>query len=132
MNFKTTFLLMILLVFSACNIQKKSKVNPRENLNTAIVYAIQLFKNKDYKSFLENYVLPEDLEVILQKMTMEDFVKKFAEKKAEKVLNALKSAKEISPEYDESGTIAIFSKDKVGMHKDMVFKKVEKYWYLAN
>jgi len=77
--------------------------------------------------------MPEDLEKILKRESMDELVESFSDGKAEKVLNALKLASELEPKYDESGNKAIFSKGDVGgMSKDMVFRKVDKYWYIAN
>ena len=133
MILKVGLLLVVLVGFSACKTKKLTIVDPRENLTSAINDAIHLLENKEYQSFIEKYAMPEDLEKILNKESMDDLVKGFADGKAEKVLNALKLARELNPEYDESGNKATFLKDDVGgMSKDMVFKKVDKFWCIAN
>ncbi|RLD80914.1 MAG: hypothetical protein DRJ10_06820 [Bacteroidetes bacterium] len=133
MKFKIIVLFSLFVSFSACKTQKQTIVNPRENLVSAISDAIQLLENKNYQSFIEKYAMPEDLEKILKRESMDELVESFSDGKAEKVLNALKLASELEPKYDESGNKAIFSKGDVGgMSKDMVFRKVDKYWYIAN
>ncbi len=133
MKFKIIVLFSLFVSFSACKTQKQTIVNPRENLVSAISDAIQLLENKNYQSFIEKYAMPEDLEKILKRESMDELVESFSDGKAEKVLKALKLASELEPKYDESGNKATFSKNDVGgMSKDMVFKKVEKFWYIAN
>ena len=133
MNLKIIILLALLLSFSACKTKKQTIVNPRENVISAITDAIFLLENKEYQAFIEKYAAPEDLEKILNKKSIDELVKDFAEGKAEKVLNVLKLASKLEPKYDKSGNKATFSKNEVGgMSKDMVFKKVEKFWYIAN
>ena len=133
MNLKVILLLAMLVGFSACNTQKQTLVDPRENLISAINDAINLLENKDYKPFFEKYILPETLEMILSMKTIDEVVESFSEKKATRLLEALKLAKQNTPNYDESGNQATFSKEDIeGMSKSLVFKKVEKYWYIAN
>ena len=133
MKFKIMVLLSLFVSFSACKTQKQTIVDPRENLVSAITDAIYLLENKEYQSFIEKYALPEDLEKILTKKPISELVEDFSGEKAEKVLEALKLASELEPKFDESGTKATFSKNDVGgMSKDIVFKKVDKYWYIAN
>jgi len=133
MNFKIIVLFTLFLSFSACKTKKQTIVDPRENLISAITDAIFLLENKKYQSFIEKYALPEDLEKILKKESMDELVENFSKGKAQKVLNALKLAKELTPKFEENGSKAIFLKNDVGgMSKDMVFKKVDKLWYIAN
>ena len=133
MKFKIIVLFSLFVSFSACKTQKQTIVAPRENLVSAISDAIQLLENKNYQSFIEKYAMPEDLEKILKRESMDELVESFSDGKAEKVLNALKLASELEPKYDESANKATFSKNDVGgMSKDMVFRKVDKYWYIAN
>ena len=133
MKFKILILLSLFVSFSACKTKKLTIVDPRENLTSAINDAVHLLKNRAYQSFIEKYVLPDDLEKILTKKTISELVEDFSGEKAEKVLGALKLANELEPKFDESGNKAVFSKNDVGgMSKDMVFKKVGKYWYIAN
>ena len=133
MNLKVILLLVVLVVFSACKTKKLTIVDSRENLSSAINDAIHLLENKEYQAFIEKYAMPEDLEKILKRESMGDLVENFSDGKAEKVLNALKFARELEPKYDDSGNKATFLKGEVGgMSKNMVFKKVDKYWYIAN
>ncbi len=133
MKFKIIVLFSLFVSISACKTQKQTIVDPRENLVSAINDAIHLLENKEYQSFIEKYALPEDLEKILKKESMDELVEGFSKGKAEKVLEALKFASELDPKYDETKTKATFSKAEVGgLSKDIVFKKVDKYWYIAN
>ncbi|RLD81345.1 MAG: hypothetical protein DRJ07_09370 [Bacteroidetes bacterium] len=133
MNLKVILLIMVLVGFSACKTQKQTIVDPRENLKSAVTDAISLLEKEEYKPFFEKYILPKNLEMVLTMKTMDEIIESFSKKKATRLLDALKLAKEATPKYDESGNQATFAKEDIeGLSKTIIFEKVDKYWYIAN
>ena len=112
---------------------QEAKPDPREELKTAIPAAIELLENKEYESFIKRFVPPIDLERILKKVTIEDFAKKFGERKSDLLLKVLNIIKDAKPKLDPDGEKATFAlKEPIGGKQSMTFLKVGKYWYLGN
>ncbi len=64
---------------------------------------------------------------------MEEFAKRFGERKAGRLLEVLKEIKSGTPELDAAGTTATFQlKEAVGGKGTIKFVKVKKYWYIKN
>jgi len=110
-----------------------SKLDPRENLETAIPVAIKLLEKKDCKLFLEQFVPPKLLENILKKVTIDEFAKKFSEEKSERLIAVLKEVEAAKPKLEQDGKLATFQLEKeLAGKKSISFKKINKYWYIAN
>lgn len=132
---KISRLLLLLLSVLCLNrgmVQADDKDALREKLDTAIVEGIRLLEAKEYATFLRHFVPPDMLKQ-LGDDKFDEFAKKFSEKKAGQLLAALKSVKNEKPKLDDDGTTATFDvKIEDAPRKTVVFKKIDKYWYISN
>jgi hypothetical protein len=109
------------------------KPESREALETAIPEGIRLLEAKEYKVFVEIFVPPADLKKIIEGSSLEEFAKKFGERKAPRLLEILKEIKGTKPSLDDNGTEATFSlKEEKDGKKSITFVKIDKYWYIKN
>ena len=132
-----TLAIVALLLFSSLSLNvvkaEDPKPDAREKLDTAIPEAIKLLKAKDNKKLLERYVAPDDLKKMTDKVSIEEFAKKFGEEKAPRLLSALEEIKDSKPTFDKTETKATYALSKeMGGKKSITFKKVEKLWYISN
>lgn len=109
------------------------KPESREALETAIPEGIRLLEAKEYKVFVEIFVPPADLKKIIEGTSLEEFAKKFGERKAPRLLEVFEEIKGTNPSLDDSGTKATFAlKEEKDGKKSITFVKVDKYWYIKN
>jgi hypothetical protein len=107
--------------------------NPQAKIETSIIDCISLLENKEYQTVITRYADPEDLKAMLKDKSMDELVAKFAEKKAERMLKALKTAKEKEIEYEENGTIGVIKLGEVESGPDhFTFKNLDGLWYIAD
>ncbi len=130
-------LFIIALLFfigtTACKTTQKVKQNPRSTIETALPDMIKMMETENYTTFFNTYVYPDDLEQMTQKKSLEELIKYFVENgKAENLLNALKAAQKLSPFYNETKDEAIYKKEPTGLKKDLILKKLNGFWYIAN
>ncbi|MCF6242477.1 MAG: hypothetical protein L3J74_14150 [Bacteroidales bacterium] len=118
---------------SSCKTVKKVKQDPRTNLETAIPDMIKMMETENYTALFNTYVYPEDLERMTQKKSLEELITNFVENgKAENLLKALKTAQKYSPVYNNTKTEAIYKKEITGLKKDLILRKLNGFWYIAN
>jgi len=132
--FKKLLISILLLIFIiGCKAQMGTTANPQATIKTAIDDCIQLLESKDYKTMLSKYVSKDDLEKILKDQTMDEFVSSFSERKADKMLNALKIAKEKKIEYKDHDSVGVIKLDKVESGpNEFVFIKIGDLWYISD
>jgi len=113
---------------------EEAKPEARERVETAITEGIRLLEAKQYEAFVKAFVPPDDLKKVTEKKPLNEFVDKFAEKKAPHLLDILKSIKDTTPTLSADGTSATFAlkKDLATVKEDITFKKIDKYWYIQN
>ena len=105
----------------------------QENLDTAIAEGIKMLESQEYSKFLKTFVDPEQFKKFSELGDIEEFAKKFGEKKGKQLLEVLKSIKGKTPKMEEDGKKATFDIKIEGVSKDsIIFAKVEKYWYIKN
>jgi hypothetical protein len=110
-----------------------SKVDPREKLDTAVPEAIRLLEAKDYPTFLKNFLPPDDLKKITEKVPLDEFSKQFGENKAPRLLLVLRSIRDAKPTLDPSGNKATYElKEPIDRKKTIGWVKVDKHWYIQN
>ncbi|RCS44597.1 hypothetical protein DTL42_16865 [Bremerella cremea] len=123
----------LLLAFAAVAWGEDAAADPRETLATAIPEGIRLLEAEQYEEFLTKFVSPADLKMITARKSMDEFVNSFNERKAARVLKALKAIEGTKPKLDAAGTKANFVfKQEIDGKKSLTFVKVDKYWYLSN
>jgi ERCC4-type nuclease len=130
-----TCLLGILAMISVAMAQTETKVDPREELETAIPEAIRLLESKDYANFLKKFLSPAEFKEITEKAQFNEleFAKQFGEKRAPGLLMVLKSIKGQTPTFDQSKKIATYEfKTENGGVKKISIAKIDKYWYILN
>jgi len=128
-------LLISSLVFSFVTPLVAQDVKPesREILETSIPEGIRLLEAKEHKAFVEIFVPPADLKKITEGTSLEEFAKKFGERKAPRLLEILKEIKGTKPSLDDNGTKATFAlKEEKNGKKSITFVKIDKYWYIKN
>jgi hypothetical protein len=121
------------LLLTSSLLAQGGTTNPQSKIETLITDCISLLENKEYKTLITKYADPEDLKDILKDKSLDELVKKFAENKAERMLKALKIAKEKEIEYQENSTIGIIKLGEVESGPDhFTFKKIDGLWYIAD
>ena len=106
----------------------------RQSLEKAVPYAISLLEAKNYKTFLETFMPPEELKEATSEMTIDEMARGFARRsKGADMLKALKMIKGMKPTLEEKGTVAIFQLpgDGVKGNKEFKFVRVGKNWYIS-
>ena len=109
-----------------------AKVDPRENLDTAIAEAVRLLEAKEHAAFLKTFIEPSML--ASRRDTFEEFAASFAGERADRLLAMLKHARTMKPAMNAEGTIATYQPDPnagVGT-RSLRWEKTGKYWYIAN
>lgn len=105
----------------------------QENLDTAIAEGIKMLEGQEYARFLKHYVEPDQFKKFSEQGDIDEFAKKFSEKKAKIILDVLKSIKGKTPKMEEDGKKASFEIKLEGFPKDsIVFARIDKYWYIKN
>jgi hypothetical protein len=125
--------LALLLVTGETISGQDVKPDLREKLETAIPEGIRMLEAKEHVAFIKAFVPPEMLKKILGNGSIEEFAAKFAENKAETLLQVLTDIKGTQPELDKTGTKATFKFSKeISGKKEIKFSKVEKFWCIDN
>jgi hypothetical protein len=124
--------LLCLNVFAAPS-QTAAKPSPRENAETAVVEAIRLLEAKDIKTFLTQFMPPDDMKAQAGTPDAFDAFAQRFETRSDRLLGALKDARTQKPTYDEAKTTATFPlKEPVGSRTTLTLVKIDKYWYISN
>ena len=104
----------------------------RETLEKAIPYAIKLLEAKDYKAFMENFATPEDLKEITDGEPLEKAAAEWGKETGAHLLAALKKIKDLKPKLADNGNVATYPlPEPIDGETEVVFKKVGKFWFLA-
>ena len=113
---------------------QESKADPREELKTAIPHAIKLLEQKEYKTFMEQFVPPKIIETMKGSGMFEQIAQRFGQgEKSKQLLSVLKEVKDIQPEYNADKTEATYKlKEARGNKEKIVFKTEGKLWYINN
>ena len=123
----------MVFVFATPVIAQEAKPDPRETLETAVPEGIRLLRAKEYKTFVESFVAPDDLKKITEKTPLEELLKEFIEQKAPKLLESLEEIKGTKPSLDSAGTKATFAfKKEIDGKNGIIFVKVGEFWYIMN
>jgi|GEM_PF-1788454 hypothetical protein len=135
------FLIVFSITLLANNLllaQEEKKAHPQESVDTAISHAIELLEAKKYKELLTAYIPPADVAKMKEAGQYELIMQKFGEGgKPAKLLEALKAAQKVEPEYNEDKTAVVFkfTKEVDGEQveqKPIKFNKTGKLWYIGN
>jgi hypothetical protein len=135
---KTRFVatwLAVTLIAGIAQAADDTKSDPREKIETAVPEAIRLLEKKEHQTFLKQFIPPQTLEKLAKNpdFTLEKFAERFADKKADRLLEVLKQIEKVDPILEDDGKTAAFALAKpVGSKKSIKFKKIGKYWYIGN
>jgi len=122
-----------LLVSTGCKTKKLTLVNPQENIESAIVDCINLLEKKQHEELLSKYIYPDVKEEILKNQTMEELVDGFKGKKADRLLNAFKIARNKEIKYIKEGSVGIIELgEQVSGPDEIEFMKKGSLWYIAD
>ena len=127
---------VLLVLGLGVTIQTKEQPDAREELATAIPAAIRLLNEEKYEDFVRSYMDPKEIDRFDEEQ-LKTFVEGFAVRKAPRILKILKAIEGKKPELDEKGGTATFEHGlKIGPEdapsSTIIFKKVEKFWYIEN
>ena len=89
--------------------QAAAKPGPRENVETAVVEAIRLLEAKDYKTFLPQFVPPDDYKVMVPTPEALDTTAERFGPRSERLLIALREASTLKPTFDAAKTSATYT-----------------------
>jgi hypothetical protein len=119
---------------SFCSANDDANTRLREDVSTAVGEAIRLLEMKDYETFLKDFVSPDDLKKIAEeKVDLSKLATRFKGEKADRLLRALKTIKNLTPTFEKNGELAVFPVKLAGSNKNSItFVKVGKYWYIKN
>jgi hypothetical protein len=115
--------------------QPTAKPDPRENADTAVVFAIRLLEAGDHKMFLSQFMPPDELK---SRAGTPEALSAFADAfgtsgRSARLLAALKNARTKTPAYDQAKTTATFQLDpQADAPNALVMVKIGTYWYLSN
>ncbi len=130
---RVTVAALACVVAFAALVRGQTKADPREKLDTAIPEAIRLLEAKKYETFLQKYVVPDQLKEIIKAVSLEEFAQSFGRNKAPALLRVLKAVKGKKPSLDKEGKKATFKHGVKGVPYDSItFVKVDKFWYMRH
>jgi hypothetical protein len=112
--------------------QTAPKPGPREKVDTAIGEAIQLLESKDYRTFLLQFVPPDQVKARGGSSEALDAWVEYFSSQADGVLAAFKYARTQTPTYDEARTTATYPLKGDTGPKSLRMVKIGRYWYLGN
>jgi hypothetical protein len=119
--------------FAAAVTAADPRPDPREKLETAIPEAIRLLEAREYRTFIEQFAVPDELKQVLGQGTIEELTRSFAKENAQLALRVMKQIVGARPTLEADGTRATFElKEAVEGKKSITFVKIGKYWYLRN
>jgi len=112
--------------------QTASKPDPREKVETAIGAAVHLLESKDYRTFLLQFVPPDQVKARGGSPKDLDAWVEYFSGQANSVLAALKDAMTQTPTYDDARTTATFPLKGESGPPSLKMVKIGKYWYVGN
>jgi hypothetical protein len=105
----------------------------RQDLTRLVPELVRLLEAKDYVAVLETAVPPDALKKATENRPLKEFAAEFGEKKAANLLTALKAIKDVKPQMDADGNTATFAvPDSPKSRPQIIFKRIEKNWYIKN
>jgi hypothetical protein len=118
---------------SLCLAEEDANAKVREQLPTAIGEAIRLLEAKDYEGFLKEFMRPDDLKKMTERVGLAKFATQIKGEKADILLRVFKSIKDLQPTFESDGKVASFPVTVAGAPRNVIkFTKIGKYWYLEN
>jgi hypothetical protein len=106
----------------------------RQSLEKAIPYAIGLLEAKDYKTFLQAFMQPEDLKEATASTSLDKIAEGFGKRRAPDMLAAFKLTKGLKPALEADGALATYTLPGRGVngHKEIKFIRIGKNWYIMD
>jgi hypothetical protein len=124
---------LVVILMPASQLPAGSKPDPREKVDTAVPEGIRLLDAKEYSSFLQKFVPPDDLKKLTMKAPLDEFAKEFGQTHAPRLLKVLQAIRGTNPTLVADGMLATFPlKEPIEGKKSITFIKVGKFWYIQN
>lgn len=121
------------MVLSALTCAELTDEEKRQDVDTLVLYGIELLEAGSYREFVLDIAHPDDLKKIRETRSLDDLVAKFAEGNSKTTLAAFKKIKTQKPTINADKTKATFRiSGKDFPQPEIVFEKGDKYWYLRN
>jgi hypothetical protein len=104
-----------------------------EQLTKALNEGIAMLDSKQYETFIERFVMPEDKVKKLKSKTMDQLVLGFAREKADSLERIFQSLKTKTPEISDDGKKATYTIEMEPRKKQKIeFRRIGNEWYLKN
>ena len=123
---------VLCVAMSVASPQTASKPDPREAVETAIGAAIHLLESKDYRTFLLQFIPPEQVKARGGSPEALDAWVEYFSAQAHSVLAALKYARTQTPTYDATKTTATFPLKEEAGPESLKMVKIGRFWYIGN
>jgi hypothetical protein len=105
-------------------------VDPRTKPETLVTEGIRLLEAKDYVTFFQIFVPPDDLARVTADTSVQDFASRFGPSRGSVMLPLLKAVSGTGPTLDAEGKTAVFRLKEPLMGKDsLTFVKIGDFWY---
>lgn len=112
-----------------------AEADPSQGLDSVIALGIRQLEAKEYMTFLQTVVPPDELKKISEKEGgLAALAKSFGEGKAVSLLAVLKAIQARKPTFENDGKTATFTiPDATGSTKGVIkFTRIENNWYIIN
>ncbi len=123
---------VLCLSMSVASPQTASMPDPREKVETAIGAAMRLLESKDYRTFLLQFVPPDQVKARGGSPEAMDVWVEYFSAQADSILAALKYARTQTPTYDDTKAIATFPLKGDAGPSSLKMVKIGQYWYIGN
>lgn len=108
------------------------------DLQKAIPYGIALLEKQDYRTFLEEFVQPEQMAKLTSTRTLEEFANNFGAAKARDLLAVLQAIQTLPGRLESDGDLVIYTipediAEARGIEKrEMAFIRSNNHWHIHN
>lgn len=125
-----------LILAAICLTEDDKTVDPLASVESAVEHLIEVLEKRDYDTFFEKCIRPDDRDRVLAKVTKEEFVRMAKEKFGPELLRGLKEVKGKSPTYEKgvgeySARANLEPRKPVADGKYIRFFKLDGRWYYS-
>ena len=111
----------------------QAKSDPAESLKAAIGEGIRLLENKENTTFLEKFMVPEEIESELRGRSIAEFADSFGRSNAPDLLDALKTIQDATPTISADGLKADYQVEEgIAGEDHITFVRIDDQWRIPN
>lgn len=124
--------ILVVIALLAAGDEPNRLEEKRGTLPGTLTGMIDLLEEKKHAELIREYAHPEDLKRLAETTTLDKVVERFADRKAEALLENLKAVRQIPPTLSENGTQAAFEPPPGAKLRKLEFELVGGKWYIRN